>query len=90
MKHINILISGELQEKGFRFAAMDKAYQLNINGFVRRKRDGRIFLEAEGTEDNLEQFVEWCRKGPLGCIVYNVQVEDGTIRDYKSFDIKRR
>lgn len=90
MKHINILISGELQEKGFRFAAMDKAYQLEIAGYVRRKRDGRIYIEAEGESAKVDEYVEWCRKGPLGCIVYNVQVEEAQLREFKGFDIKRR
>lgn len=88
MKHINILISGELQQNGFRFSAMDKAYQLAISGYVRRKRDGRIYIEAEGSEESLEKYVEWCRKGPLGCIVYNVQIEEAGVREYEGFSIK--
>ncbi len=88
-KHLNIIISGELREKGFRFSAMQKAYEHEISGFVRRKRDGRIYIEAEGEEDRLEKYLEWCRKGPLGTIVYNVQVEDGSLKDFSTFDIKR-
>ncbi len=89
-KHLNIIISGELQEKGFRFSAMQKAYEYKISGFVRRKRDGRIYIEAEGEEENLEPYLEWCRKGPLGTIVYNVQIEDGKMKEFSTFDIKRR
>lgn len=89
-KHLNIIISGELREKGFRFSAMQKAYEHSISGFVRRKRDGRIYIEAEGDEENLNNYLEWCRKGPLGTIVYNVQVEEGDSKDFSTFEIKRR
>jgi acylphosphatase len=67
---------------------MEVAYRYDIKGFVRNKSDGSVYVEAEGTEENLEIFKQWCRKGPLWAKVNEVEEEIcNTTKDYKSFDI---
>jgi len=88
MKNIHIRIEGKVQHKGFRFTAMQIAYQYGIKGMVRNQRDGSLYIEAEGEDDNLEKFVTWCRKGPIWAHVDKMVIEDGEFKDYKSFDIQ--
>lgn len=43
---------------GFRFTTEDLALELEITGWVRNLRDGRVEVLAEGEEDNLKRFLE--------------------------------
>ena len=43
----------------------------------------------EGEEIILQELINWCRKGPELAVVKNVEIEEGEIRDFKSFDILR-
>jgi acylphosphatase len=88
MKCFHIQVYGRVQHKGFRFVAMQKAYQHGIRGYIQNRKDGSLYIEAEGEEEELNRFLEWCSKGPMGSIVEEVTHEEGEIKDYTSFDIK--
>jgi acylphosphatase len=88
MKCIKIFVSGQVQHRGFRFFAMQLAYQLGVRGYIHNKKDGSLYIEAEGEEDQLNNFLEWCKKGPMGCKVEKVVTEDGEIKNFTSFDMK--
>jgi len=66
---------------------MEAAYRYGVYGFVRNKSDGTIYIEAEGPEENLDKFITWCRRGPLWANVIDIHLEDGDLKNYKSFDI---
>jgi acylphosphatase len=88
MKCLQIHIYGRVQHKGFRFVAMQKAYQTGIRGYIQNKKDGSLYVEAEGEEVQLKGFLEWCKKGPMGAVVDEVTSEEGEIKNYSAFDIK--
>jgi len=87
MKNVHIQIEGKVQHKGFRFTAMQMAYQCGIRGIVRNQKGGSLYIEAEGDDENLEKFISWCRKGPVWAKVEKIIVEDGEFKNYQSFDI---
>ncbi|MCX6287116.1 MAG: acylphosphatase [Bacteroidetes bacterium] len=87
MKHYNIWISGSVQGVGFRFSTMQTAYRFGVLGFVQNMKDGIVYIEAEGEDDALYRFIQWCKRGPFGAKVDNVEVRDGEIKDFKAFDI---
>ncbi|MEI8006536.1 MAG: acylphosphatase [Bacteroidota bacterium] len=87
MKHYNITISGQVQKIGFRFSAMHSAYRYGVQGIVKNMNDGKVYIEAEGEDSNLDDFLQWCRRGPLGAKVDNVGVEEGEMKNFLSFDI---
>jgi acylphosphatase len=89
VKHIQIRVQGKVQGVFFRASAADIARQLNIKGFVRNEPDGSVYLEAEGSEENLRALVEWCRKGPPRARVDRVEVVSGPVQHFTSFDIQR-
>lgn len=78
---------GRVHGVGFRFSCMEAAYRIGINGFVRNKSNGTVYVEAEGQEDKLAKFREWCSKGSLWSKIYKIDEEDGQLKDYKSFEI---
>ncbi len=87
MKHLNIRIYGRVQGVGFRFLSMQKAYQLSVTGLVRNMDDGSVYIEAEGTEENVGRFSDWCRIGPLGARIDRIEAEEGNLKNFESFDI---
>jgi acylphosphatase len=89
-KHFNLTVIAESNTPGFRFSVMEKAYKYEVSGYIRRKHNGGFFIEAEGDETNLEGFVEWCRKGPLGTIIQRIDIEESNVKDLEGFEIKHR
>ena len=89
MKHLAIKITGRVQGVFFRASTKDKAEKLAIKGFVRNDRNNSVYIEAEGTEENLKQFIEWCHRGPDRAEVKSVIVEEGNIRGFTMFEVKR-
>ena len=88
MKCLHINIYGQVQHKGFRFFAMQIAYQLGIRGFIQNRKDGSLYIESEGEEEQLNVFLESVKRGPIGSKVEKVTTEEGEIKNFVSFDIK--
>ena len=72
---------------GFRFYVKQKANELDVKGFVRNELDGSVYVEVEGEEKNLKDFVRLCRKGPTLAKVKKVEAEMGTLRSFENFEI---
>jgi len=88
MKHLNIRVEGDVQGVGFRWSARSVAGRLGIRGFVRNEPDGSVYIEAEGEEAALDQFMEWCRRGPGAATVERVTVTEGPVKGSRGFDIR--
>ena len=88
-KLVKLIIRGKVHGVGFRFSCMEAAYRFSVSGFVKNKSDGSVYIEAEGTEENLNRFIEWCHKGPTWARILKVEVEYGDLKNYKSFEISK-
>ena len=88
-KHFNLSVAGKVHGVGYRFSCMEAAYKHNIKGFVRNKKDGSVYVEAEGVEQDLNNFITWCRKGPVWARVTDIVIDDGEVMNYDSFEINR-
>jgi len=88
MKHIQIKVTGKVQGVYFRASAKEKADELGVTGFARNQPDGSVYIEAEGTEDALTLFVEWCHRGPTNARVRAVEISEDTRVDFSNFSIK--
>lgn len=88
MKAVIIHVYGRVQNIGFRRCAIEIADQLDIKGFVRNEPDRSVYIEAEGEEANLNQFIQWCYQGPSWSDVTEVKVADWVVSDYKKFSVK--
>lgn len=87
MKSITIIIKGKVQNVGYRYFALKKAIELGINGFVVNLPEGYVKIEAEGPDDEIEKFIEWCRIGPPMAIINDVEVIYSKVKNYDSFAI---
>lgn len=88
-KHINIKISGKVQGVYFRASAKQKADMLGIKGIVRNEDDGSVYAEAEGEEKFLQQFTDWCHRGPERAAVSRCEISEGAVKGYLNFQIQR-
>jgi len=88
MQNYELKIFGRVQGIGFRFMSMEAAYKFHVRGFVQNLKDGSVYIEAEGKEEDLQRFLAWCRTGALGAKVERVEVTEGQVKNYDSFDIK--
>ena len=84
---MNIHVSGKVQGVFFRASAKDEADQLGVKGFVRNELNGDVYIEAEGEDDQLKLFLEWCRRGPRRASVENVDVEEAELKNFVSFEV---
>lgn len=61
---MRILIEGRLQGMNFRYNTQQLARKLEIVGFVRSLSDGRIEIEVQGSQENVEKMLAWCQQEP--------------------------
>lgn len=90
MNKINEIIKvyGRVQGVGFRYSAQMIASGMGISGYATNESDGSVYIEAEGTKEQIEQFIEWCHKGPSRAIVQDVKHFPGKLMYYTSFRIR--
>ena len=86
MRHINITVVGRVQGVGFRNATKHQAMYLGIKGFVENRMDANVYIEAEGNDAELAEFVKWCRKGPTFAQVDDLKVIEGELKHFTSFE----
>lgn len=87
MRHLNIKISGQVQGVAFRYSAKEVADHLNTTGFVKNDPDSTVYIEAEGEEEDLGKFVEWCKTGPKFARVVKVEVSEDKLKNFSNFQI---
>lgn len=89
MKAYKIDVFGKVHGVYYRADTCRKAGELNINGTVKNMPDGSVQIIAEGEEDKLEEFIQWCNNGPLLAKVSSVNVLDINFYGYSGFEIIR-
>jgi acylphosphatase len=70
-KHLKIF--GRVQGVGFRYFTVQRAKELNINGWVKNMSDGTVETVIEGTRKNLDEMIEKLKAGPRSARVERVQ-----------------
>lgn len=83
-----ITVSGRVQNVGFRYNTLKTAKKNDVYGIVKNLYDGSVYIEAEGEEENLDQFILWCHQGPNWARVDHVNIQNSQVQDYKDFSIK--
>lgn len=88
-KHYNISVAGRVQGVFFRASTKTSADHANIKGFVKNLPDGSVYIEAEGEESDLKQFVSWCSQGPKSAKVERCEVAEAAMKGFGEFKIER-
>ncbi len=86
---MHIVIEGRVQGVFFRSSTRSESCKLGLTGWVINCPDGRVEAVFEGNINKIEQIIEWCKKGPPGAVVENVEtVWEQATGEYESFSIK--
>ena len=73
MKRAHVLVRGAVQGVFFRAETRNRARSLGVDGWVRNTPDGAVEAVFEGDDERVESIVEWCRRGPAGARVEDVE-----------------
>jgi acylphosphatase len=82
------MVTGKVQNVGFRYYTARTAQEFNIGGFVKNEPDGSVYIEAEGEDDAIETFISWCRRGPQWARVDGFDIQEQPLMNYKGFRVK--
>lgn len=88
MKHVHLLITGQVQGVGFREWLVRKAAKLRLAGWVRNVGIDTIEAVLSGEDDAVDNCVELCRHGPSLAKVSQVCVTETTAPE-EPFFIRR-
>ena len=72
---VRVRIRGRVQGVFFRAEARARAESLGLAGWARNAEDGSVEAVFEGQEQRVESMVDWCRRGPAGALVDELEVE---------------
>jgi acylphosphatase len=67
-------VRGRVQGVFFRTETRDRARSLGVSGWVSNRADGSVEVVFEGEREKLDSLLEWCRRGPRGASVDEVDV----------------
>ena len=62
---------------------------MGVKGFVRNEANGDVYIEAEGEENQLQEFLKWCRHGPGRARVDNIKIEEELLKNFERFEVSR-
>jgi len=72
---LHAFVAGRVQGVGFRHFVLLVASQLGLFGWVRNLDDDRVEVLAEGPRAELEELLEYLRRGPRSAFVSEVKQE---------------
>jgi acylphosphatase len=79
---MRVRVRGRVQGVFFRAETRARAESLGLAGWVRNASDGSVEAVFEGESERVDSMVEWCRRGPGGAIVDDVEaVPEGPVGD---------
>ena len=86
VSYVHVFFSGRVQSVGFRYQTRQVASGYEVAGYVRNLADGRVELEAEGEDRELEAFMDDLRRTMEGYIK-GVEISsgrrEGVMRDFE-------
>ena len=90
MNTVLLRISGKVQGVWYRASAKDAALGIGLKGKIWNEQDGNVGAIVQGTREQIDAFVRWCKEGPPLARVEDVQVENvNTEEIFNSFEITR-
>ena len=87
MRTVHLIIKGKVQGVFYRQSARKEAVRLGVTGWVKNNEDGAVTAVATGTEEQIQQFIKWCRQGPTLAQVTEVIVSETPHEPYTTFEV---
>lgn len=88
LQTLSIIVSGRVQGVFFRKSTKEIALSLGIKGTVCNQQDGTVKIIATGTEEQLNELLDWCKKGPAHAKVNSLKTIQISLESFTDFSIK--
>ena len=90
MKRFVATARGRVQRVGYREHEYDEAFERNISGYVRNLENGEVEIVAEGSEEDLREFINAINiiQRPIAVKSFTIRWEEAT-GEYADFEIIR-
>ena len=88
MVQANLIISGKVQGVFYRASCQEAAMRLGLKGWVKNLPTSQVEVLVQGEKEKIEKLIAWCKKGPSGAKVTDINV--GWLdseRDFSSFEV---
>jgi acylphosphatase len=82
-----VIVHGRVQGVFFRDTARRMAQSRGVSGWARNNPDGSVEAVFEGEAEPVESMVRWCREGPRGAVVEEVEVVEEEPEGLEGFRI---
>jgi acylphosphatase len=83
-----VVVRGRVQGVFFRDSARREAASRGLAGWVTNRDDGAVEAVFEGSEDDVEAMVRWCRSGPSRADVDDVEVSSEEPEGLEGFRVR--
>jgi len=81
VRRIRLLVSGRVQGVCFRAYTRNRAEELGVSGHVRNLPDGRVEIEAQGEDADVEELVRWAEHGPPYACVSGTTLDECELKE---------
>jgi len=86
--HVVVFFTGHVQGVGFRYQTLQIAKEFEVSGYVMNLVDGRVQMEAEGFEDEINAFISEL-EDRLDGYIRNTEVRSTRrASQFRGFDIR--
>lgn len=85
---VRATVRGRVQGVGFREAAVRRAQELGVLGWVRNAEDGSVRVHAEGPEPAVESLLAFLAEGPPGAEVDGAESESVKVEGHEQFAVR--
>lgn len=89
MPTCHLLIKGEVQGVFYRATAKKVADELGVTGWVKNTEGDDVEALVTGTEEQLNEFLAWCKKGPAMAKVTDVVASEQEETRFEDFSVRR-
>jgi len=76
MRRVRVIVSGDVQNVGFRSWVKHKAEHFRLTGWVKNNPDGTVEAVFEGLDSSVAEMIDACSRGPPASYVEKVDVSD--------------
>ncbi len=85
----HLLIKGEVQGVFYRATAKKVADELGVTGWIKNTQEDDVEAVVTGTEEQLNKFIAWCKKGPAMAKVTDVIAAEQEKIKFEDFSVRR-
>ncbi len=71
----HLIIRGRVQGVFYRVSFQERAFALDVTGWVKHNYEGSVEAVIEGSEGSIDKLIKWCYHGPRGASVTDVEVK---------------